>query len=472
MQPSPPLLSRPATELAQLVRSGQLSASELLEASLKQAEAQSSLGAFTWLDPEAALASALPIAPGDPRPFAGVPMAIKELTPVAGQPWTLGSRLFAQHQAPQDAYSVRRLRQAGFVLMGRTASPEFGLVPITEPSYGQPCRNPWNPQFSPGGSSGGAAAAVAAGVLPVAHGSDGGGSIRIPAACCGLVGLKPSRGRISAGPFVGDNFLSTQGVLSRNVADSAHLLDILAGYEVGDTTWAPPPTQSFASSTLIPPHPLRIAFLTHPPTPTAVNEWAVQATQKAAGLLESLGHHVQEAQPPGWTHPKAAEFFRVLWSVGAAQTLVWGGNLRGQAATAQDVEALTWHLAQEGLQVPALVYAGALDWLKNYTRTLMPFFQDFDVLLTPALAQRPPQIGAINPNHPNPNFTFEQGIALTPFTPLWNVTGQPAISLPLFVAPDGLPLAVQAVGGPLQDGLLLSLAAQLEQAVGWNQPLP
>src|SRR5579885_2794360 len=240
------LLTRPALELAELVRNGEVSSRELVEEALRRIEANQDLNAFTLVNAEQALATADTIKPGDARPFAGVPIAIKELARVAGERFTLGSDLTDDYVCPFDDYVVRRLRDAGFILLGRTNAPEFGIVPTTEPRRFGPTRNPWNTSVTPGGSSGGAAAAVAAGILPVAHGSDGGGSIRIPAACCGLVGLKPSRGRISAGPVLGDSFLVTDGVLTRTVADTAALLDVMAGYETGDATWALPPAEPFA----------------------------------------------------------------------------------------------------------------------------------------------------------------------------------------------------------------------------------
>jgi amidase len=336
------LLSVSALEQAALIRAGKTNATQLLEASLAQIEATKDLNAITFLDVEGALATARTIQPGDPRPFAGVPMLIKELTPVAGQPWRFGSRLFANRRAPADAYTVRRLRQAGFVLLGQTASPEFGIVPVTESSLHGPTRNPWDTLRTPGGSSGGAAA-VAAGVLPVAHASDGGGSIRIPAACCGLVGLKPSRGRISTGPFLGDSFLLTQGVLSRTVADTAHLLDILSGYEVGDATWAPAPHQPYTAAFRQTFGPLRIAVLTASPTTGADPEsTSLAAVHKAAAMLEQMGHAMEWIMPPGWVSPQLIDRFTTLWAVNVASTTVWGANLQGRSPQPDDVEALTW----------------------------------------------------------------------------------------------------------------------------------
>src|SRR5919109_4045086 len=231
------LLFRPATELATLVRDGEISSRELVETAFERIEAlEPELNAFCHLDREGALAAAELVNPGDPRPFAGVPIAIKDTAEVAGWPYTLASEIFGDFVPEYDAYVVRRLRDAGFVPVGKTSLPEFGILPVTEPRRFGPTSNPWDTDRTPGGSSGGSAAAVAAGMVPVAHGSDGGGSIRIPAACCGLVGLKPTRGRISLAPSLGDHFLVTDGVLTRSVADTASMLDLLAGYVTGDST--------------------------------------------------------------------------------------------------------------------------------------------------------------------------------------------------------------------------------------------
>jgi amidase len=467
-----PLLSHTALKQAALVRMGQVSALQLVESSLEQAEACKSLNAICFLDPDGALQAAKNIQPGDPRPFAGVPMLIKELTPVAGQPWRFGSRLFQHHRAPADAYAVRRLRQAGFALLGQTTSPEFGIVPVTESSLHGPTRNPWDTQRTPGGSSGGAAAAVAAGILPVAHASDGGGSIRIPAACCGLVGLKPSRGRISAGPFLGDNFLSTQGVVSRSVADTAHLLDILMGYEPGDSTWAPSPEQPYAQAIQQPSKPLRVAVLTASPTSDSDPEpTTLAAVHKAAAMLEQQGHQVDWAMPPGWVSPRLIEQFTTLWAAGVAANTVWGASLQARLPQPSDVEALTWYFTELGQATSAVNYLAALESLKTYARGLIGFFQTYDLLLTPVLAERPIPIGTIQTTSSDPAQAFRRAVQFVPFTAVWNVTGQPAISLPLFVGPDGLPVAVQLVAGPLGENLLLAVAQSLETAYGWNQPL-
>ncbi|MEA2146907.1 MAG: amidase, partial [Solirubrobacteraceae bacterium] len=241
------LLHRSASELAQLVQSGELSARELVAASLQSIdELEPRVGAFTHVAHEQALAEAAAVGPGDPRPFAGVPIAIKDNRAVAGMPITMCSDLFGDLVPRHDAFLVRRLREAGFIIVGKTKLPEMGILPTTEPRRFGAAHNPWDLQRTPGGSSGGSAAAVAAGMVPVAHGNDGGGSIRVPAACCGLVGLKPARGRVSVGPDSGQSFLVSDGVLTRTVSDTAALLDVLTGYEPGDATWAPPPSAPYA----------------------------------------------------------------------------------------------------------------------------------------------------------------------------------------------------------------------------------
>jgi amidase len=467
------LLTRPATELAQLVRTGQISARELVEAALAQVEANADLNAFTFLDPEGALAAADAVKPGDPRLFAGVPTAIKELNAVAGQPFTLGSDLFGDFRTSYDCAVARRIREAGFISIGRTSSPEFGIVPVTESRRFGPTRNPWNLNHTPGGSSGGAAAAVAAGILPIAHGSDGGGSIRIPAACCGLVGLKPSRGRVSSSPDAGDDFLSVQNCLAHTVADSAAFLDVLAGYEPGDATWAPPPEEPFAASAAREPKKLRIGLTTASPLETPVDPVAIQAAKDAATLLASLGHEVEEMVPQNWVSLDLQPQFMVLWGAGIAGGVRYGAAVTKRAPTPELVEPLTWMFFQMGQSFSAADYLGALTQLQNYSRALIAAtVAKYDVLLTPALAQRPLPIGYLNTCSDDPATEFNKAAIFTPFTPIFNVTGQPAISVPLYQGPDGLPLAVQLAGPPLGEGLLLSLAAQLERAQPWADRRP
>ncbi|HEY7984211.1 MAG TPA: amidase [Ktedonobacterales bacterium] len=466
------LLTRPASELADLIRSGQVTARELVEAALEQAAAQKHLNIFTLLDADAALAAADAIHPTDPRPFAGVPTAIKELNPVAGQRLTMGSALFGDYSPGYDAYAVRRLRAAGSIFIGRTSAPELGILPITEPKRFGPTRNPWDPDRTPGGSSGGAGAAVAAGILPVAHGSDGAGSIRIPAACCGLVGLKPSRGRISRGPDLGDDMLSTDAALTRTVMDSARLLDVMAGYEVGDATWAPAPDEPFAVSAARPPRPLRIAWTVVSPLGGAVDPAASAAVRDAATLLESLGHRVEEATPPEWDATTIIQPFIGLYAASIATGVMYGEQVSRRQATPELVEGVTWGFYQMGRAINAADYAGARAMIQQFARRLIGFFSTYDALLLPSLAQRPLPIGTINVNNTEAMAEFSKAMAFSPFTANWNATGQPAISLPLFHGADGLPLGVQIVGQPLGEGTLLALAAQLEAARPWADRRP
>ncbi len=466
------LLTRPALEVAALTRSGEVRSRELVEVALAQIEASKDLNAFTFVDGEAALAAADAIQPGDPRPFAGVPIAIKELNAAVGQPFTMGSDIFGDFRAPQDSYTTRRLRDAGFVLIGRTSSPEFGIVPTTEPRRFGPTRNPWNRERSAGGSSGGAGAAVAAGILPVAQGSDGGGSLRIPAACCGLVGLKPSRGRVSAGPDLGDNMLSSNGALTRTVADAAHLLDILAGYEIGDATWAPPASEPFASALTRPPRSLRIAFTTVSPLGTPVDPLCVAATHDAARLLASLGHMVEEVTPPAWQSEELEPAFNRVYAAGIASGVRAGARATGRAPSPELVEPLTWMFYEQAMGASSAELLEAIGALQRHARRIVAFFSIYDALLTPALAQRPLPIGYLNTQSADPAAEWRKAAMFTPFTPVFNATGQPAISLPLFHGEDGLPLAIQLAGPPLGEALLLSLAAQLEAAQLWVNRRP
>jgi amidase len=470
------LLFRPATELAQLVRSGQVSARELVEASLAQIEeVDGRVNAFTLVDAEGALAAADKISSGDQRPFAGVPIGIKDLTaPVAGLVMSQGSELFGDYTPDYDAHVVRRIKEAGFVIVGKTSSPELGIIPVTEPRRFGPTRNPWDLDRTPGGSSGGSAAAVAAGMVPLAHGSDGGGSIRIPAACCGLVGLKPSRGRISRGPDLGDSFLSTDGMLTRTVEDCARTLDLLSGYELGDATWTPPPDEPFASAVGRDPGRLRIAMITRPPIDAALDPICERALRDAGELLTGFGHEVVEADPP-WGRENDQHLlalFTVLYAANIGLGVAFGGLVTGQEPKPEQVEKLTWEMYQRGLSLNSIEYMAALSQLQRYTRELIEFASGFDFLMTPALAQRPLEIGDIKPDGDDPMGEFARTGLFTPFTAVFNVTGQPAISLPLYQAEDGMPVAVQFAGHPVGEAALISLASQLEDELGWAARRP
>jgi amidase len=463
------LLQRSAGELAALVRAGDTTSRELVEASLRRIDdLEPRINAFTHVAHEAALAEAETILPGDPRPFAGVPIAVKDNRAVTGMPLTMGSDLFGDFVPDHDAYLVRRLRKAGFVIVGKTSMPEMGILPTTEPRRFGPTHNPWDLERTPGGSSGGSAAAVAAGMVPVAHGNDGGGSIRIPAACCGLVGLKPARGRVSVGPDGGQSFLVCDGVLTRSVADTAQLLDVLSGPEPGDASWAPPPPAAgYTALVEVDPGRLRIALALNPALAGAtVDPACEQAARDAAALLESLGHHVREITGPWSELDLLPDFTRAFGPLVSFTTFV-GGRIAGREPTAEDVEPLTWALYEHACQQDTIKYLSAQARLESVARSIVQKLSDYDVVLTPALAERPVPIGAIDGLGPDPMVKYRKSGSFTPFTAIVNVTGQPAIALPLYQGEDGLPTAVQLIGPPAREEVLLSLAAQLEAALPW-----
>ena len=468
------LMFRPVAELAALVARGEVSAAELVEVSLERiAVLDPAVNAFAQVNADGARAAAAAIGPGDPRPFAGVPIAVKNNRAVQGLRLTQGCRLMEGFLAPYDHSVVRRLRAAGFVVVGTTTLPEYGILPVSEAALFGPTRNPWDRARTPGGSSGGSAAAVAAGMVPVAHGNDGGGSIRIPAACCGLVGLKPSRNRTSAAPELGESVLVTDGVLTHTVADTAALLDVLAGYETGDWSWAPPPAEPFAAAAARPVGALRIAVTTAPPiADAAVDPACAEATHRAARLLEELGHTVEEVTPP-WQVPGIDDVFGAYFAAHISLGIHFSALVAGRdEPRPEDMEPMSWALWQMGQGLTAVHYRLLETQLQQISRALVSFLDPYDVLLTPALAARPLPIGTLDTAAAEPLETFRRSGYFTPFTPIFNATGQPAVALPLFAGDDGLPLGVQLAGRPAGEGPLLALAAQLEAAQPWAARRP
>jgi amidase len=464
------LMFRPVTELAGMVRAGEISARELVQCSLNRIEAlDPQLNAFVEVDAERALAAADQVSAGDERPFAGVPIAIKNNRPVSGLKLTFGCSLMSEYVAAYDHNVTRRLKDAGFIVVGTTTLPEYGILPTSEARLFGPTRNPWDLDRTPGGSSGGAAAAVASGMVPVAHGNDGGGSIRIPAACCGLVGLKPQRGRVSSAPELGDSLLVADGVLTRNVADTAAILDVLAGYEVGDATWAPDPSEPFALAATRDPGKLRIAATTLAPVQDAVvDPLAAQAVSDAAELLRSLGHTVEQVDPP-WRVPGLTELFGAVFSIHISLSVIYSGLVAGGKQPAEaDMEPMSWAIFSMTQQANAVQGLAAATQLQAFARQLITFLEPYDALLTPALAERPLKLGTLDTAAADPMSTFTRSGLFTPFTPVFNATGQPGISLPLYHGEDGLPLAVQLVGRPAGEQQLLALATQLEAACPWS----
>jgi amidase len=308
-------------------------------------------------------------------------------------------------------------------------------------------------------------------MVPIAHGNDGGGSIRIPAACCGLVGLKTARGRISLGPEIGDAFLLCEGVLTRDVADTTAALDLLAGYEPGDSTWAPPPSAPFAELAAREPGRLRVGLALNPPLEgVTVDPVCEHAVRDAGTLLESLGHQVELVTPP-WSEQNLLSDFTRIWAPLISMTTLIGGAVRGKEPTEDDVEPLTWVMWENAHATDGVGYLSTESRMKSLARSLVAFLEPYDVVVTPALAARPVRIGEIHGLGPDPWGNYQRSGHFTPFTAICNVTGQPAIALPLYQADDGLPLAIQLIGRPLREDVLLSLSGQLEQALPWSDRL-
>ncbi|MFT4049104.1 MAG: amidase [Solirubrobacterales bacterium] len=457
------LLFSSALELAESVRAREFSARELTELALARIEQlDPQLGAFIMTDSERALAAADAIEPGDTRPFAGVPTAIKDIgSLLEGYPYTCGSGVFGDFIAPFDSNVTARIKAAGFVITGKTNLPECGILPVSESKRYGPARNPYDVTRTPGGSSGGAAAAVAAGVLPLAHGSDGAGSLRIPAACCGLVGLKASRNRISPAPVLAESPLVTEGFLTRNVEDAAATLDLLAGYVPGDANWAPPLKTSFLEASRRAPNNLRIAVSVKPSVDVPVAAEHLEAVAGTAKLLEELGHEVVEFDPP--ENPAMLEFFMDVWAVGIASLARSGAQLSGQQVSPETVEPLTWAFWERAQKISALDMALVDNTLKGFARQTVAALEPFDALLTPTLNLRPVEIGWIDSAHGMP--AFDRAVQFTSFTAGVNLAGLPAVSMPMGrLEADGLPGSFQLIGRPAGEAGLLALAAQIEAA--------
>lgn len=445
-----------ALELAAQVRAGEVSARELTEAAIGRIEATNPELNFLVTD---CFEQALATEPSD-GPFSGVPMLVKDLNETAGVRTTFSSRAFADYVPTTDAAVVRRMKDAGFVVLGKSNTPEFGSTCVTESALNGACRNPWNTDRTPGGSSGGGAA-VAAGAIPLAHGSDGGGSIRIPASCCGLFGIKPSRGRVSPAPFVSGSLeLSQSGPLSVTVRDAAAFLDVIAGYEPGDAHWAPPPQRPFLDEVGADPGRLRIAFTAEPPIPFPIDDAVVGVARAAAEALAALGHEIVEQTPP-WVDDVLLSSFAKLWQVGPAMYPVADQEL---------LEPLNRALATAAHETSSVVFAQSVVGLQRLARRIVEFWNDVDVVLTPGLAKLPVPIGWVF-EPADPWEQFARGGEFTPFTPIVNITGQPAAMVPFGVV-DGLPVGVQLIGRPADEATLFRLASQIEQAHPWAQLLP
>jgi amidase len=453
-----------ALEQAAAIRTGEVSSLELVEHYLERIDRLGEqLGAFVTVTGDRAREQARASCDGF---LAGVPTAIKDLNMTAGVRTTFGSALMRDFVPEVSDEVVLRIEAAGMPSLGKTNTPEFGSPCYTEPEVAPPAVTPYDPRLMAGGSSGGAAAAVAAGLLAVAQGSDGGGSIRIPASCCGIVGLKPSRGRISGSPMYGEvTGLATAGSLARTVRDAAALLDVLAGPAVGDPSWAPPSDGSFLDACDRDPGRLRIARFIEPVlADVEVAPECIEAWESTSRLLESLGHEIVDIEPP--MSRDAVPTFVTCWAVlTGLSTYPLDMQQRGQ------LRPLTRWLGERGEAISGPEFGLALGEMRRIAAGVIRAIASYDAVLTPTLASLPLPVGALR-NDDDPAADFDAQTRFTPWTSMWNVTGSPAISLPLHWTAEGLPVGVMLAGPPAGEAALLALAAQMETAAPWRDRQP
>ena len=457
---------------AELVRRKEISAAELVEAAISRIEAVNP-GLNAVVTPMYEHARARARSPGS-GPFAGVPFLLKDLlAEYAGFRFTQGTAFLRDYVSDHDTELVKRYKRCGLIVVGKTNAPELGVGPTTEPRLFGPTRNPWDLERTPGGSSGGSAAAVAAGLVPMAHGNDAGGSIRVPASCCGVFGLKPTRARNPLGPHCGDIFsgLVAEHALTRSVRDSAALLDATSGADQGDPYWAPPPRRPFLQEVGADPGRLRLAFSSRPPGGGAVDPDAEAAVAASAELCAGLGHEVEEASPE--------LDFELLWNsftTVLAAGFCWIvddlGRKTGRAPEAEFFEPFVWAFAARGRRISAPEYLAHVQVLQQMTRKVARFFKDHDVWLTPTTAMAPVPLGTFAYSGGDPFAVRRRMASFTPFTYIANATGQPAMSVPLHWNGAGLPLGSQFVARFGDEATLLRLAAQLEAARPWASRRP
>lgn len=445
----------PALDQAAAIVRREVTASELASQYLRRIDRFNDvLNAYCLTTPELAGQGASEATIGSlSGPLSGVSVSIKDLVPMAGYPFTRGSRAFRDDVADTDAFAVARLKEAGCVILGKTTTAELGGRPVTDHGLHGAARNPWNIEHTAGGSSGGAAAAVAAGLCALSHGSDGGGSVRIPAACCGVVGLKPSRGRISLGPLSGAGWggLLTDGVLARTVADAAAGLDAMAGHLAGDPYWAAPAAQPFLEAARRVPGRLRIAFSSD--AGVAVDPEIASRVRDVAVLCEQLGHEVEERCP-------RTQALREL------QVVVFAAHMAAQPVSDRSLlDPANAVAAEFGDGISASDYVRAMDGLHAESRGVIAFWDDYDVLITPTFPQTAPRIGEMGAD---PATAGHEHLDWLSFTYPANCTGQPAVSLPLAIHSNGLPIGIQLVGPPQGEAVILALSAQLEAAQPWE----
>jgi amidase len=462
-----------ATAQAELVRRRDIKPIELVDAAIERIErVNPAINAVvtTMYDEARSIAGGL-LPDG---PFTGVPYLLKDLgDSYAGVRLTSGSALLRDFVPDHDSELVARLKRAGLVVLGKTNTPEFGMLPTTEPRLFGPSRNPWNTEITTGGSSGGAAAAVAAGLVPAAHGGDAAGSIRIPSSCCGVFGLKPTRGRTPAGPDYGDYLggLAIHHAITRSVRDSAALLDATAGPDAGDPYWAPPPARPFVQEVGSDPGRLRIAFTTEAFTGVPVHDDCVRAVRDAAKLCSDLGHEVEE-RVPKMDGDAASQAFITVFAGCFAMLMDDAARMAGRAVTSADVEPFSWAMYEMGRQTNAPEYLLAVLALQRIARDVAHFFDHHDLWLTPTLAEPPVPLGTFDSPPESPLLALSRMAQFVPFTPVCNVTGQPGMSVPLYWNDDGLPIGTQFFARFGDEAMLFRLAAQLEAARPWADRIP
>jgi amidase len=473
MSLSSELASRDATAQAELVRKKEVKPIELIDAAIDRIERINPQinAVVTPMYDQARAAASNPLPEG---PFTGVPFLLKDLLAAyAGVPMTSGSAFLRDFVPPHDSELVARYKRAGLIVVGKTNTPEYGILPTTEPALFGRTRNPWDPTRATGGSSGGSAAAVAAGMVPFAHANDGGGSIRIPASCCGVFGLKPTRARNPLGPDFGDMFsgLVAEHAVTRSVRDSAALLDATSGPDVGDPYWAPPPVRPFIEEVGFDPGKLRIAFTTTAPSGVKIHPDCVKAVDDAVRLCSRLGHEVVEAYPK-LNGEQMAPMFMTIWSAGCAWTIDGGARELGREPSPDQFEPGTWALYQMGLKQTGVGYMTALTWIQGASREVARFMLDYDVWLTPTLGEPPLPLGSFDSPAEHPMAGMARAVQFVPFTPLCNMTGQPAMSVPLYWNDEGLPIGTHFAGRFGDEATLFRLAAQLEAARPWAERRP
>ncbi len=410
------------------------------------------------------------------QPFAGVPFLIKELVLHAeGVPHSMGSRVAENTVVPVDSELMRRFRQAGLVLTGTTTTPEFGYNAATEAVLYGPTRNPWNVGHSPGGSSGGSAAAVASGIVPIAHANDGGGSIRIPASCSGLVGLKPTRGRIPAGPYNSEplNGIAIEFAVTKTIRDTAALLDQVAGPDLGCYSALEINHAPYYEAIQQNVRPLKIAWTTEANSGAFVDPECIEAVHQIAKLLEDLGHDVVEARPV-YEQESFAKATLDIWTANIYKMIVGAAQGSGKQPSPETIEAAIWKCYEYGRELKAGELLAAIDTNALVSRQVAPFFEEYDILLSPTLGTLPAKIGELNANNPHISATqwTEQIFTYAPFTNLFNATGQPSLSLPLAMSKSGLPIGLQITGRFADELTLLQLGKQLEEAAPWKNRKP